>query len=254
LPASFIISLKEKHEQLLALQQELPARIAESAKRLEAAMMFAPPDLAPNAEETPPTVSTEPAKPPIVKAASQSSGARGGRRDISWGSEIERVLVEESRGMSHASVLARLQESPISKNPSKGNKGFYNAIVRLSANGQVIKHGGLLYAASVEQKLRESGALLPDTSGGLHKQRGGTGALILKALLDAKPEGLTGPEVKQAVANMPGAPQSLMDHGQYIYNLLASVIGAGAVERSDNLYRLTESGRSSAEALRSMDA
>ena len=78
--------------------------------------------------------------------------------------------------------------------------------------------------------------------------------MILKALLDAKPEGLTGPEVKQAVANMPGAPQSLMDHGQYIYNLLASVIGAGAVERSDNLYRLTESGRSSAEALRSMDA
>ena len=37
--------------------------------------------------------------------------------------------------------------------------------------------------------------------------------------------------------------------------LVASwAVASVAVERSDNLYRLTESGRSSAEALRSMDA
>lgn len=53
-------------------------------------------------------------------------------------------------------------------------------------------------------------------------------------------KGLTAPELKKLVAAREDAPKSLQLHGQYIYNVLSTLMGNGTVMRKNGIYRLAK--------------
>ena len=139
--------------------------------------------------------------------------------------------------MSHKEIVAvarQRYEMPPQRNGEE--KSFYNALIKLTASGKVIKHGNLLYAASVYQDAERDGALPPLTTS-IHRA-GSTPELVVR-LLRAHPGGMTGPQMQDAFRNMPHAPKSLVEHRNYLYNVLAPMIGKGQVVRSeDGIYQL----------------
>lgn len=228
LPADYILKLKAELDSEIRLYAELPARIAEKKTRLNAAMQFAPDGFDLDKE-----IAAKSKKKPASPERQKTQPATP-----TWIGEVENVVAASPRGISHQEVLSAVKNTALGKNQSKGDKGFYNAIARLAKRGLIVKAGGLLYSAKLAQEMKKRGEALPDVSAEVGRRRNGSGAIVLRVLSNY-PNGLPGPEIKRIVAEMPEAPRSMREHGQYIYNILGTLIGSGAVARDGGVYRLT---------------
>lgn len=263
LPAHYVRKLRQDHQYLVTLAAELPARIAEAEKRLAAAMLFAPDNLEEDAQQVSKNVQAPKGVPEqLVLDTSTKAVARKGRRvksagealtrSLTWISEVDRVLQQASRGLTHSQLRDELRNSKIEAMASAGDKGFYNAIARLTKQGRLVKSGGLLYSAAFAFKFTQEGKALPNAPFENKRKHGGSAALIIDALYDYE-EGCTANELRTILAENPDAPKSLRDHGQYIYNILANTIGAGDVAKLGEKYILTESRRFGMDELRAMN-
>jgi hypothetical protein len=218
-------ALKADYEADMRLLQELPARVEFKKRRLEAAMLFLPPGIdldqqEPAADKPPDVGQVEPYKP-------------------SWTGEMARILSEQDGGLAHKDLLQAIRETEFGKHAHPGDKGFYNAVGRLAEKGLLVKAGGLLYHRDVANRILARGESLPDLTIELNRRAGSAGSLVVE-VLSAHPKGLTAPELKKLVAAREDAPKSLQEHGQYIYNVLSTLIGNGSVVRKNGIYRLTK--------------
>src|SRR5882672_6402224 len=149
-----------------------------------------------------------------------------------------RVMKQKQSGISYGDLLAELVKHPdLGKNRSKGDKGFYQAIRRLIAAGDLVKVGGTLYTASLAKLLRDQGHPIPETPS--NGRSGGARSIILSVLIE-HPKGLTGPQLKQIIAaKHPDAPSSLRSDSHYIYNVLGGMKKAGEVAKEGDFYKTT---------------
>lgn len=256
-PLLTVASIRELRDDLdadLRLQKELPRRIEQKRARLEAALMFAPESLRnekASASDTRPKQTIKPqskktaplpAKAKLKPApATRIIKARNGKK--TWTVTIMKALRQADTGLSHRDLRAAMEKLGMARRLESSDKGFYGGIAKLIHAGEVIKSGGLLYARGVAEALERQGALPDKTAES--RQRGGTSALVLE-VLRGFPTGLNGPQLQQLVAARPDAPKSLRDHRHYIYNVLATLVGAGQVMKVDGVYRLmVEKGETS---------
>lgn len=240
LSVEFILQLKAELDADIRLYDELPRRIEQRKKRYEAALLFAPAGFDPSmplVEVEVPDVSDAPNVAPseftLISTEEQNSQNRP-----SWTVAIMSALDSCGRGLSHKDLLASVRAAIPEMPSSNGEKGFYNGVAKLAERGHLIKHGGLLYSAKVVEQMKRRGESLPDAPD-LKPRSGSSGEVILSVLRDY-PNGLSGPDLKKIVGANPDAPRSLRDHGQYIYNILATLIGSGLVEKQEGVYRVIE--------------
>lgn len=153
---------------------------------------------------------------------------------LTWSAEMRRVLGEQDAGISYSDLLAILVNGDLGKHRSTGDKGFYQAIRRLTAAGELVKSGNLLYSAELAKTLKANGEALPVRSA----ERGGAGSIVL-GILDQNPRGLSAPELKEKAGNHPDAPKSIRAHPHYIYNVLRKLAKAGKVTKEGYKYRRT---------------
>lgn len=276
LPAAYVRKVLAEHLELIKLRDDLPALIEESQKRVDAAMQFAPDNFDVETEDSvhvsppPATASASvPVPPPrepeqlrlntsTIKAVAHK-GRRNTRAAISqkaprltWVSEVSRVLDKADTGLTHAEVREELRSSEIDAKAVKGDKGFYMAIANLHQRGDLVKKGGLLYSAAVAHRILREGGELPDVVFESNRRKGGSAAIIIDVLYE-HPKGLNSAELKEIVATVAEAPRSLREHSQYIYNILASTIGAGDVVKVGDKYFLTDSRRDGMHELNLMN-
>jgi hypothetical protein len=252
LPAEYIRELKARLIERERLLAELPALIEQDRKLYEAALLFAPDGFdpavtAPTAEtpsEAPERQLNLPAiKPPAKRIVIKRVPAKTKRAKVvkkkqaSWKTLVVQEAEGAERGLSHKSLLSAIRAKhamPV----SAGEKGFYNAVAKSIHDGSLVKRGGLLFSPRVVLLLERRGEKLPEDGQVVH--RAGGSALVTQRVLAQHPEGLTGPALKKLVAAEPDAPKSMREHGQYIYNILGTLMGSGAVVKKENLYYLVQ--------------
>ena len=235
LTVAAVRALKADYEADVRLLAELPARVEQKKVRLDAATLFLPSGfnwMEPVAEQIAPS-----AIPATAEQPSKSSEAIPDGR-ISWTGEMTKALAKLPSGITHKDLLAILKKTELGERQSTGEKGFYNAIGKLAEKGVLVKSGGLLYHRDVADRIKATGASLPDMTFDASRRAGSSASFVVEAL-QANPKGLTAPALKQIVGSREDAPKSLREHGQYIYNILSTLMGSGAVSRRAGVYKLT---------------
>lgn len=227
-----VIRFKVELNDAVRLYQTLPDKIARLEKRLEAALMFLPEGTNLDLLATAPGPKQDDAKPDPSKPGFHLAPPE--QRRLTWIGETERVLKAVGRGMEHQELLVELNKTELSERPSEGDKGFYNAIARLAEKGDLIKFGGYLYAGDVYKQLVDAGVKLPINP---DKVRAGSSASLVLDAIDAHPEGISGPDLKRALAKLEDAPSSFREHTQYVYNVVGTLIGKGIVVKDGDLYK-----------------
>jgi hypothetical protein len=245
------LRLKDAYESDVRLLAELPQRIERQARKLEAAALFLPAGFDviewSRADVQDSGMQAVVDSPVATKAAETEAAERLGDDDsdpgrLSWTVAILAQLLKSGRGMSHSELLDILKATPLGEGLSQGAKGFYNGIARLSKSGKIVKAGGLLYAAEIAEQLKRSGEELPEWTSSGRQRAGGSGRLVLEELMKHE-AGLTAPRLKELVGTRPDAPKSMSLHSHYIYNILGTLVGTGAVEKgADGVYRITDAG------------
>ena len=253
LPAEYIYHLIAERAEKRALLERLPTELAELDKRVDAALLFAPPGFDPNKRPSPAAAipADEPAKSEFVAPTrtdvrmvtvvppTKTKTFPVGK--IGWGKAILAILKSEVRGFTHKEVvgLAR-QRYPLPPAREGEEKAFHNSLSKLALAGEVVRHGNLLYAASAFREAEKLGDL-PEVSS-MVRRAGSSPELVLQ-LLREHPEGLTGPQMRDIFRGMPHDTKSLSEHGQYIYNILAPMITIGEVIRGeDGVYKIAGGG------------
>lgn len=255
LTVATVRALRSDYEADVKLLAELPARIEAKKRRLDAAMLFVPPGTSLDGPElampVPQPVAKQVLELSLAPSDSEESTAGDEDRDddddeigesakrITWSSAMAEALAAADKGVTHKELLEKLVETPLGSRRSNGDKGFYKAIARLKKVGAITQAGGLIYHKDVAARIIEKLGELPDAHAETNRREGGTASMVVRVLRQ-HPEGLVGPELKELVGAMPGAPKSLTGHSQYIYNVLAKLIGSGAVAKDGGLYRLAE--------------
>lgn len=237
LTVAAVRALKADYEADLRLLAELPARVELKKRKLDAAMFFMPDGFDFEALE----VHAPAVQPDLVEEPPAAPEAPG---RISWAGEMARVLASLEGGIAHKDLLATLKTTELGERVSPGDKGFYNAIGKLAERGLLVKHGGLLYHKDVADRIVARGVALPDLTIELARRKGGSASFVVEAL-GQHPKGLTAPDIKKIVGAREDAPKSLREHGQYIYNILATLMGNGTVTRRNGVYKLAKKAEGS---------
>ncbi|NWF46750.1 hypothetical protein F3K02_16040 [Hydrogenophaga sp. D2P1] len=257
LSAEYILGLKAELDRLRKQWAELPAIIDKRQKLYEAALLFAPEGFDPDASVEPIDAGAQDGEgveeDEEPKAGTSDAGFSievGGPADFAlsptehhsskttWISAVREVLKLVEKGIPHKELLVLIRQTHPELPVSNGEKGFYNAVFRLTERKELVKQGGLLYATSVVQTMEARGEKLPEAPE--HQVRRGSSGEIVLEVLKAYPNGLTGPELRKVVSQMPNAAKSLREHGQYIYNILATLMGTGAVVKNGAIYQLAK--------------
>jgi len=156
---------------------------------------------------------------------------------ITWSNEMRRVLAGLTEGISYSDLLSEIAKGELGAHRSKGDKGFYQAIKRLTKSGEIVKSKGLIYPAKVAEEFKARGMELPARG----VDRGGS-RTIIRAILAKHPNGLSGPQIQEAAAQHPDAPPSIRAHKHYVYNILGQMKKAGEIAHEGNMYRMTKTG------------
>lgn len=247
-----IIRYKADYEADLKLLDELPARIKQKKRKYEAALFFAPDGFDPDVSLKPAVIAVpdlnyvttpivrEPVTSPSFELGVQQQSKEPEETEtrLTWIGELARVLDASPKGISHQDALTQLKKTKLGERVSQGEKGFYNAVALLDKRGGLVKAGGLLYSANVIEQMKARGESIPDESVETRRRSGGSGAATLQ-VLRSHPQGLDANTLRSELAKAPGAPASIAKHGHYIYNILGSLMGQGAIEKDANgIYKL----------------
>ena len=226
--------------EVAALERELALKkkILEAIRIVESSGMVVTPPNAATARKVRPfrkATAVRPVRKPVTVTTVRKIAAREYGR-LTWTDAMWSVMQEQKQGISYTALLAELVKGELGNNRSKGDKGFYQAIRRLVASGDMVKIGGLLYTASLAAALRARGENLPEAQRA-GNGRGGSRHIILSVLTE-HPRGLTGPQIKHLAAKHPNAPSSLRSDSHYIYNVLYLMKKDGEITHEGNVYRI----------------
>lgn len=76
-------------------------------------------------------------------------GEARGRREVTWMTEIMRVLSEEARGASYEDLRAGIELGPLSERLAQSDKGLYGGVAKLEAAGELSKYKGRLFTTGL---------------------------------------------------------------------------------------------------------
>jgi len=254
-----------KHESLLTLEDvrakrrdivlaekelvRLSAKLETDRKEFQQMLVFVPaalrdrilsddaePDMFVPPERPKPAIKAKPIKP---KRAVVADGPRS--EGYKFSAFITDLVSKSRTGISHSELKAAVQGSDYASRLEDQAKAYHRAVSKLVARKEIVRHGGRFYARPVYQVLKKNGDLPPIVEGVALRENGA--AKITLEVLQGHPDGLTGPDLKVLVGADPAAPKSVAEHGQYIYNVLATLIGSGRVVKNGNLYQALEKVR-----------
>ena len=152
-------------------------------------------------------------------------------------------VVGKSRdGIGHAELKAAVQNTKHAARLKDQAKAYHRTLGKLIARNDLVRHGSKFYDPAVYEVLKKNGEL-PEVEEGASGREIGAAARLTLEVLQAHPVGLSGPDLKVLVGADPDAPKSVKGHGQYIYNVLATLIGTGKVIKEGPLYRIAEKTR-----------
>lgn len=244
LSPEFIFGLIAERDEKRALLARLPADLAELDKKIDAALFFAPAGFDPNCRPAAPVggeaaPERQAAPPEAAPKVAPKAGPKAADQ-TRWRSAILSILAGAGGGLAHKEIIAvARQRYDLPPARDGEEKAYYNAVTKLTQSGKVVKHGNLFYLDSTYREAEKAGALPPPSA---TQRRSGSSPELVVRVLRAHPAGLTGPQLREAVRTMPDAPKSLYEHGQYIYNILAPMMGTGEISKSDTgVYRLSAS-------------
>jgi hypothetical protein len=153
----------------------------------------------------------------------------------------EMVKNAGDQGITHRELIEKVKKTEFAEKGTKNSaKAYYNNVGKLFHRGLLVKHGELLFYKEIFDKLTKAGTLPPQQITTV--TRGGA-AQIAMDILRKYPGGLTSVELKKHIVAEPTAPKSIEKHGQYIYNILATLMGSGKVTRIGGIYRAAETAR-----------
>ena len=179
---------------------------------------------------------------PLTSVASkrkQTSTLNPARAEGHEFSNFVTELVNKSRdGISHSQLKSAVQNSAYAHRLEDQAKAYHRTIGKLIARNEIIRHGPKFYSPSVFEVLKKTGDL-PEIESGPSMRENGAANIALE-VLRKYPDGLSGPDLKRLVGADPAAPKSVTGHGQYIYNVLATLVGSGRVEKAGPLYRIVQ--------------
>ena len=182
---------------------------------------------------------------PTPKAKSNGKRKRkGGRRaslsPSTWKGAVMHVLNAAGKGLTHAAIIAGLQQTPLAKTANDNRKGYYNAVGRLETQDKLIeRHGSLIYSVAVAEFLKKNGPLPDQDPSQPTKPRGQPSTRDhVKAILVDNPHGLDGPAILDALGKREGVTKSVKDHPHFVYTLLGKMMEDNEVVREDRIYRL----------------
>lgn len=181
-------------------------------------------------------------KPPSTIVEAPIPPRSAAKRNSGFPQTIIDILGKARNGLTHRELMEQLKQTEHAARATKnGGKSYYNIVSKLIARNAIIRHATQNFHPRIYEALKASGNL-PSIEPEMAVQKN-SGADIALQVLRQHPRGLTGLQLRDKAAVMPGAPKSIEHHGQYIYNVLATLIGAGLVERSNNIYRIAEKVR-----------
>ena len=236
-------ALKADYEADMQLFADLPARIEQKKRKLDAALMFLPTgaNIDDDEEEqadqlsTPVPADSDASVPKWPMPAHLSTNSNR----TSWASAMAAVLAALPGGSSHKDLRSMMEKSALAKGGTLTTKTFYNTISRLAEKGDLIKSGGLLFHKEVFARVMVVGpAAAPSTA----PVQLSSSAKIVAEALAPHPKGLSVPEIRQVVSTRPDAPKSLRNHSQYVYSILATMTKHGVVRKQKENYYLVKKG------------
>jgi hypothetical protein len=213
-------------------------------KALRDRIMAEDPSPAPDLFTSPVLPAVRPPSPKAIRAAiTKAAPVRDGSR--SQGHEFSNFITDlvnkSPAGISHAELKAAVESSPHAHRLDDQAKAYYRTVGKLVAREKIVRHGLKFYSSSVYEVLKKTGEL-PQLEEGV-SLRENSAARITLEVLQKHANGLSGPDLKVLVGADPDAPRSVTEHGQYIYNVLATLIGTGRVEKHGSLYRVVDMAR-----------
>ena len=151
---------------------------------------------------------------------------------------ITTLVSKSPAGISHTELKAAVSISEYAVRLEDQAKAYHRTISKLIERNDIVRHGSKFYAPSVYEVLKKNGNL-PEIEEGISLRENGAANITL-GVLQGHPDGLSGPDLKVLVGADPAAPKSVTAHGQYIYNVLATLIGSGRVVKNGLLYQVVE--------------
>jgi len=217
-------------------------------KEFQQMLVFVPPAMRDRimADEATPDLFNEPREEPprkIVRAkpvkrkrvtASDSPRSLG----YQFSAFITNLVSKSRTGISHTELKAAVQNSEYAERLEDQAKAYHRTLGKLVTRNDVVRHGSRFYAPSVYEVLKKNGDL-PEIEGGTTLRENGATTLTL-GVLRGHPDGLSASDLKVLVGADPAAPKSITEHSQYIYNVLATLIGSGRVVKNGTLYQIAE--------------
>ncbi len=234
-PVLTLASVREMRRACEALESkilDLQGELKEKHADVEAAMRFlsAAQREAVMSDEPQPASAAEIVKPPKASKPSKKKKRVARKKDYTWTAAILEALVGKNEGLTHQETMAALPAG-FAALASANSKPYYNAAGKLLKSKQIVRHGLRYYRWDAFSKLQQAGTVPVLKAGDIRPRQNSTASLTL-SVLRKHPDGLTGPELKAKLGAMPGTPESITKHGQYIYNVLSTLMGGGLVGKS----------------------
>lgn len=173
----------------------------------------------------------------LQPAEKGSSGIESVRdQGLRFSAFISEAISKFPKGIGHRELKQAVAESEFSVRLDDQAKAYHRTVSKLIARKEIIRYGEKFYDPEA-YKILEKARKLPEIEDGV-RLRENSAAGITMQILESSARGLTGPEIKSAVALHPNAPKSVRTHGHYIYNVLSNLIGSGKIEKAGSIYRI----------------
>ncbi len=173
--------------------------------------------------------------PPVAKLSTRVNGSG------SFVNYLTELLKHATGGLTHRAIKEEITHTKYSDRLENEAKAYHRTVSKLVTRGTVIRHGDRLYHRQVYDFLKKNSSLPVLDEGTILREN--SAAHIAYEVLKRYPEGLSGPQLKTQVGAQPDAPKSVVEHGQYIYNVLATLIGSGRVVKDGGVYRVAQMER-----------
>jgi len=179
-------------------------------------------------------------KPADPRAFANSPPARRNYGRLTFVEAVEQALKEAAQGrLSTHELREIIEQTELGPKLTESDKGFYHAISRLAARGELVKHNGWLfvpdryksYMSEVELGLRS------DEAAPTHSTRRSPLADAIKRALAEAGE-MTSSEVIDYLIAIPEFEESLTQNKTGAYNVLSRLVGRGELVKDGGTYSL----------------
>ncbi len=142
---------------------------------------------------------------------------------------VGRTTMELSSHLKQTAIRAKIVRSP---------GAIYTVIKRLVDLEEIVKHGTLLYAPSVYQRVK-SGELIDPRFAAARDTKPDFRTVVLEALSGA-PRGLTAGELRDQLSTHPDYGARVSARPNYVYNSLSRMVESTQIKRVGTRYYLSD--------------